>query len=378
MKKLILIPMLMFLGIALGISQTCSNNPSVQAGDIDPAPLVNGQGGTLSFTYTENGADYTDEETDPVTVTICLLNIAPVSGVASIGGTFAGHFDWLYDVGTNCFLGTQNQDILGGSGGSITVEFVQTNSIACPSNQMGFNTNIQPAACMNGINLVNDDNESSFTCNRVLDDDGDGVTDDIETIDGTDPNDFCSFILTSQNIAPTPAWEAADCDGDGVTNAQEVIDETDPLDPCDYMIGSVTLTITSGADCDGDGVTEGDEISDSTDPTDPCDLVLASQSVTPSATWLLDDCDGDGAINGQEVTDNTDPLDPCDPMQVTGYTGYDSSNTLWSAADCDGDGVSNGVEDEQIPTTHVTSIVARLPLRTAVCDGDEYNRSRRL
>ena len=39
----------------------------------------------------------------------------------------------------------------------------------------------------------------------------------------------------------------------------------------------------------------------------------------------------------------------------------DSSNAIWSAADCDGDGVSNGVEDTNgTPTTHVTSIVARL------------------
>lgn len=130
-----------------------------------PAPLINGNGGTLSFTYTENLLDYTDEETDPVTVTICLLNIGPADGLNSIGGSFSGNFDWQYDGVSNCFQGTQNQDILGGSGGMITVDFAQTNTIQCPDNQMGFNANIQPAACMNGVNDVNDDDEAVFTCN---------------------------------------------------------------------------------------------------------------------------------------------------------------------------------------------------------------------
>ena len=130
-----------------------------------PAPLLNGNGGTLSFSYTENLLDYTDEETDPVSVTICLLNIGPADGLNSIGGSFSGNFDWQYDAVSNCFLGTQNQDILGGSGGTITVDFDQTNTVQCPNNQMGFNANIQPAACMNGVNDVNDDAESVFTCN---------------------------------------------------------------------------------------------------------------------------------------------------------------------------------------------------------------------
>ena len=168
MKTIKLILLFLAASVAVVNGQTCLNNPSIQAGDIDPAPLVNGQGGVLSFTYTENGDDYTEEENDPVTLTICMLNIGPVSGTASIGGTFASTFDWIYDGVSNCFLGTQNQDILGGSGGTITVDFVQTNSIACPTNQMGFNANIQPAACMNGVNQVNDDNESSFTCNLVM------------------------------------------------------------------------------------------------------------------------------------------------------------------------------------------------------------------
>jgi len=167
MKQLVLIFSLIIFSQIIGNTQ-CLNNPSIQAGDIDPAPLVNGAGGVLFFTYVENGGDYTDEENDPVTLTICLLNIEPENDISSVGGTFMDHFDWQYDPVSNCYLGTQNQDILGGSGGSITVEFVQTNPIACPDNQMGFNANIQPAACMNGTNQVSDDSESSFTCNESI------------------------------------------------------------------------------------------------------------------------------------------------------------------------------------------------------------------
>lgn len=164
MRIIIVIYILLLANISV-YAQSCVNNPSVQAGDINPAPLFNGQGGVLSFTYIENLLDYTAEETDPVTLTICLLNIGPVNGVNSVGGTFSSTFDWIYDPISNCLQGTQNQDILGGTGGSITVAFEQTNAIECPDNQMGFRANIQPAGCMNGVNQTNDDSEAVYTCN---------------------------------------------------------------------------------------------------------------------------------------------------------------------------------------------------------------------
>jgi len=153
-----------------GYAQLCNNNPSIQAGDIDPAPLQANQGGTLSFTYVENLLDYTEEDIDPVKLTICLLNLEPATGAtpaaapASIAGSFSGTFNWIYDPVTNCFQGTQNRDIFGGTGGYITVDFVQTMAFLCPDNQMGFNANIQPANCMNGVNQTTDDRESAYTC----------------------------------------------------------------------------------------------------------------------------------------------------------------------------------------------------------------------
>jgi len=159
-----------FLLTTAGYAQLCNNNPSIQAGDIDPAPLQANQGGTLSFTYVENLLDYIDEDIDPVKLTICMLNLAPATGAtlatapASVGGSFSVTFNWIYDPVTNCFQGTQNRDIFGGTGGFITVDFVQTQAFLCPDNQMGFNANIQPANCMNGVNQTTDDRESVYTC----------------------------------------------------------------------------------------------------------------------------------------------------------------------------------------------------------------------
>ncbi len=163
MKNLLFTFIVILLSMSFVFGQ-CINNPSIQQGDINPAPLVNGAGGILTLSYVENLLDYTDEETDPITLTICLLNIVPVSGAGSVSGSFSGTFNWLYDASSNCFQGTQNQDILGGAGGQITIAFNQSSPVLCPSNQMGYNANLQPAACMNGINETVDDTESVYTC----------------------------------------------------------------------------------------------------------------------------------------------------------------------------------------------------------------------
>ena len=181
------------------------------------------------------------------------------------------------------------------------------------------------------------------------DSDGDGVTDSDEQRDGTDPNDPCDFVLASQTLPTSAAWNLADCDGDGVTNYDEICDNTDPLDPCDFDPNHITVEQCADyviSDCDGDGVTNGDENTDGTDPFDPCDFILASQTVDPSYEWNNLDCDGDGVTNADEVNDQTDPLDPCsfNPDSVTVAQSGD-----YLLADCDGDGVTN--EDENADGT---------------------------
>ena len=184
--------------------------------------------------------------------------------------------------------------------------------------------------------------------------DGDGVLNDTETTDGTDPNDPCDFVVASQTVTPTAAWKALDCDTDGLSNEEELALDTDPLD----------------RDTDGDGVLDGTEVTDSTDPNDLCDFVVASQTVSPSTAWKTADCDndglpneseidlgtdpfdndtdGDGVLDGTEVTDGTDATSLCDVIIAS-----QTENTgVWDAADCDGDGVINIDEllDETDPT----------------------------
>ena len=179
-----------------------------------------------------------------------------------------------------------------------------------------------------------------------MDCDGDGVTNGKEKADCTDPLDPCDLVLAHQNCSPSSSWLNMDCDGDGVTNGKEKADCTDPFDPCDYNPAHITLPQTGAyltADCDGDGVTNGQENQDGTDPLDPCDFVLEHQDCTPTTEWKQLDCDGDGVTNGQENQDGTDPLDPCDynPEHVT----LPQSGS-YLAADCDGDGVTNEQENE--------------------------------
>ncbi|WP_395803534.1 Ig-like domain-containing protein, partial [Daejeonella sp.] len=114
------------------------------------------------------------------------------------------------------------------------------------------------------------------------DTDGDGVTDGQEALDGTDPNDACSFKLASQTLTPSNAWKAADCDGDGLTNEEEKTGIDDPSTPANPK---GIKTDPSNKDTDGDGVTDGQEALDGTDPNDACSFKLASQTLTPSNAW---------------------------------------------------------------------------------------------
>lgn len=163
-----------------------------------------------------------------------------------------------------------------------------------------------------GINCTNED-----TQNFNPDDwDGDGVSNEKEYFDNTDPNDPCSVNTSSQYPPNIPeSWKLLDCDGDGVTNQQETEDLTYPFNLCDFNSDHQDLNLISEDwkiyDCDGDGVTNSQELEDETDPKDNCSF-KASNIVTPLDFWLTLDCDNDGRNNSQELTDNTNPLDAQD------------------------------------------------------------------
>jgi gliding motility-associated-like protein len=182
---------------------------------------------------------------------------------------------------------------------------------------------------IDGDGVTNEQEIIDGTDQLKADTDGDGVIDGKEKTDGTDPKDSCKFILASQTLAPSTAWNTADCDGDGVTNAQEKADGTDPLK----------------ADTDGDGVPDGIEKANRTSGTNPCSFVLASQTLPPSAAWNAADCDGDGLTNAREKTLGTNPLNPdtdfdgvSDGVEVTA-----GSNPL--RVDSDGDGITDNVDN---------------------------------
>jgi gliding motility-associated-like protein len=156
--------------------------------------------------------------------------------------------------------------------------------------------------------------------------DGDGVKDDEERADGTDPLDACSFKLASQNATPSDAWKAADCDGDGLTNQQEKDLGTDPLN----------------ADTDGDGVPDGVEVTDGTDPLDATkykdtdgdlvpDFVETADGTATGDSLKYKDSDKDGVPDYIELRDGTNP------------------NSASSFKDTDGGGVPDYVEVTLFP-----------------------------
>jgi gliding motility-associated-like protein len=180
--------------------------------------------------------------------------------------------------------------------------------------------------------------------NVTVDSDGDGVLDNTETADGTDPTNSCDFVLTNQTNVPSPTWNQGDCDADGITNQGEVTIGTNPLN----------------SDTDGDGVMDGTEINDSTDPLNPCAFIPTSQTIPVSNSWNLSDCDSDGLSNGEENTEGTNPLnsdtdgdgvmdgtevaDGTNPLDYCSFVVANQTQTptiAWQNVDCDFDGLIN-------------------------------------
>ena len=103
-----------------------------------------------------------------------------------------------------------------------------------------------------------------------------------------------------------------DIDGDGVLNLDEVVDGTDPNDACSFMFQSITLPVLGVGDCDSDGV------SDSIDLDDDNDGILDIDE-------LFEDTDGDGIPNTLDLDSDNDG---CNDVLEASFTDEDANGIL--------------------------------------------------
>jgi len=160
------------------------------------------------------------------------------------------------------------------------------------------------------------------------DSDGDGVPDDVEEMDGTDPDDPDDFkdsdedgvpdyVEEEEGTDPEDGHDFRDSDGDGVPDYKEEREGTDPDDSDDFR------------DSDGDGVSDYEEDQDGTDPDDPDDFrdsdgdgvpdkVEEDEGSDPEDSTDYPDTDEDGVPDYKEEREGTDPENGSDFVDENG------------------------------------------------------------
>jgi len=176
----------------------------------------------------------------------------------------------------------------------------------------------------------------SFAVRVLVDTDGDGVDDQTEWNDGTNPHEPCDFIESHVNMPKKSSWYELDCDGDGKKNWED----PQPLNFCVGGIVGVVPPLDSptynkyfrNGDCDGDGIPNHTETNGSGLPLD------FDGDGTPNYLDLDSDNDGiSDAIEGNKHVDTDD---------WANYQDLDSDNDgisdrLEGLADPDKDGIPN-------------------------------------
>ena len=211
-----------------------------------------------------------------------------------------------------------------------------------------------------------------FFISTEEDSDGDGLSDRVESVLGTDPNnpDTDGDGLTDKEeidgktedgkTFPPTNPRNPDTDGDGVSDGDEVDAGTDPLNPDTDGDGlkdgeeKDLGTDPNNPDTDDDGLTDGQEKDRGTDPknpdtdgdgfTDGEEAAAGSDPKDPNSTPDTVDSDGDGVPDAQEKKDGTDPTNP--DTDGDGLTDGQEKvlETDPTNPDTDGDGIKDGDE----------------------------------
>ena len=214
---------------------------------------------------------------------------------------------------------------------------------------------------------------------NLCDFDGDGQNNDV------DPDDDNDGVADGSDADPFNP--DSDSDQDGLSDILETTNGSNPLNPCDP---EPVLAICSGTvDADGDGYFEDVSVNNPTfdpDDNDPCvpsftvgvcdfdqDGQVNSQDTDDDGDGVPDnldgnpydphsDTDGDGYADIDETTSGSDPLNECDPQPTANCAG---------SVDNDGDGYFSDV-DNLDPTYDPDDANPCVPDFTiAVCDFDQ-------
>ena len=164
-----------------------------------------------------------------------------------------------------------------------------------------------------------------------------------------------------------------DIDGDGVTNDQETIDQTDSYDNCDFLDASISLIITTARDCDLDGVRDDIDLDDDNDgilDTDETQEDFDQNGIGNSRDL---DSDGDGCYDTTEagfLDPDQDGILGSSPVEVDALGKVTSAIGYTPVADLDNSGQYDYLELPFSP-----SITLQPPLKLAVIPNQQSTLS---